>query len=116
MRWRIPYAGEIYEFDDSRLTRAESILQKRLTGGLSPVATERARLDQLDDDAWLAALVIARRRIGLSDEAAEDINDDEFDVLAIPVATQAAVAAETKPAKARTRKAATPPAEEPATT
>lgn len=118
MKWQIPYAGETYEFDDVRMTASEARLQKRITGGLSPNAAEKARLEQLDGDAWLAALVIARVRIGLTTEDAADIDLDELDLMLIPGATQAAVdaAAETKPAKARTRKAATPPAEEPATT
>lgn len=116
MKWFIPYAGETYEFDDARMTASEARLQKRLTDGLSPNAAERARLEQLDGDAWLAALVIARLRLGLSTEDAADIDLDEFDLMLIPGATQAAAVAdaEAKPAKPRGRKAAAAPAEDPA--
>ncbi|MBW0088230.1 hypothetical protein I4I73_03245 [Pseudonocardia sp. KRD-184] len=116
MKWKIPYAGEVYEFDDARLTATEARLQKRLTAGLSPNAAERARLDDLDGDAWIAALVIARTRIGMSTEDAAKLDLDEFDLMSILSATRAADASDAKPAKTRTRKtaAAPAPAEEPA--
>lgn len=107
MKWQIPYAGETYEFDDVRLTASEARLQKRLTDGMTPVAAENARA-QLDPDAWVAALAIARRRIGLDAEAAVDIDGDELDLMAAASATSGN-GDEDKP-KPRRRKAPEAPA------
>lgn len=111
MKWTTLYAGERYTFDDERLTAAEARLQKRITDGMSPVAAERARFE-LDPDAWLAALVIGRRRIGLDVAAAMDVDAEEIDLMACMAATTNAMQPEQAdaPAKprARSRKAATP--------
>lgn len=123
MKWTTLYAGERYTFDDERLTASEARLQKRITDGMSPVAAERARFE-LDPDAWTAALVIGRRRIGLDPAAAMDVDADEIDLMACMAATTNAMQPEqpepaakpaTKP-RARSRKAAEPelePAAEP---
>lgn len=109
MKWTTLYAGERYTFDDERLTASEARLQKRITDGMSPVAAERARFE-LDPDAWLAALVIGRRRIGLDVAAAMDVDAEEIDLMACMAATTNAMQPEPEeaPAKprARSRKAA----------
>lgn len=82
MKWQIPYNGRDWEFDDQRLTLTEASLQKRLAGGGTPADIEERRLGR-DGDAWLAALVIARRRAGLSPEEALDVDGDRFDLMRI---------------------------------
>lgn len=112
MKWHIPYAGETYEFDDARLTASEARLQKRVTGGMSPVDAERAR-EELDPDAWVSALAIARLRIGLDAAAAVDIDGDEVDLMAAASATRSGLEAEPAAPKPRRRKAAEPADAEP---
>lgn len=111
MKWTTEYAGETYTFDDARLTASEARLQKRITDGLSPAAAERARFE-LDPDAWVAALVIGRRRIGLDVAAALDVDADEIDLMECMAATakanQPEAETETKP-RARSRKSAAAP-------
>lgn len=80
MKWLISYAGETWTFDDARLTAAEARLQKRITDGMLPMQAEQAR-GLMDPDAWVSALVIARRRTGLDANAALDIDADEVDVM-----------------------------------
>lgn len=86
-KWLIPYGDRTWEFDDTRLTASESRLHKALTGGLSPLAGERARFE-LDGDAWVAALVIARRRTGMSADDASRVDADEVDLTAALRATR----------------------------
>ncbi|WP_103381942.1 hypothetical protein [Pseudonocardia dioxanivorans] len=93
MKWQIPYDGRTWEFDDARVTASEARLQKQLTGGLSPTAADAARLG-LDPDAWIAALVIARRRAGLEPEEATAVDDARFELGAISDATNAFYQAE----------------------
>lgn len=93
MKWQIPYRGETYVFDDARLTASEARLQKRITDGMSPMTAEQAR-GLMDPDAWVAALVIARRRSGLDADAALDIDADEVDLMACMHATRVAGEAE----------------------
>lgn len=93
MKWQIPYAGETYVMDDARLTASEARLQKRITDGLRPAAADVAR-QEMDPDAWVAALVIARRRIGLEVGDALDVDADEIDLMACMEATVAAAAQE----------------------
>lgn len=111
MKWTTEYAGETYTFDDLRLTASEARLQKRITDGMSPAGAERARFE-LDPDAWVAALVIGRRRIGLDVAAALDVDADEIDLMACMAATNKAnqpeAEAEAKP-RTRSRKAAATP-------
>ncbi len=90
MKWQIPYGGTTYEFDDGHLTAGEARLQKRLTDGSMPSDADVARA-KMDGDAWIAALVIARRRTGL--EQAADIDEDAFVLSDIITATQAAMTA-----------------------
>jgi hypothetical protein len=96
MRWILPYQGRYWEFDDSRLTAAEARLQKRLTGGSTPSVAGASRFE-LDPDAVVAALVIARRRAGLSVEEAVSIDDELLDLTAVAEATEAAVKAARAP-------------------
>jgi hypothetical protein len=120
VKWLIPYAGETYTFDDEHISVSEARVQKAITDGMRPSAAEEAR-QEMDPDAWVAALVIARRRIGMEPADALDINVDEVDLMACMAATRAAghaELAELKAAKAkvdapakpraRSRKAATP--------
>lgn len=95
MKWQIPYAGEVYEFDDMRLTGSEARLQKRITGGLTPAEAEEKRL-QRDEEAWLAALAIARRRIGMSADDAVDVDMDLLELFDIK-APQPVKAADPEP-------------------
>lgn len=98
MKWQIPYGGRTWELDDSRITASEARLQKRLTGGLSPVAADAARTE-LDPDAWFAGLAIARKRTGLAIEEAVAIDDEQLNLGDILDTTTAAYAAEAKAAK-----------------
>jgi hypothetical protein len=88
VKWQIPYDGRTWEFDDGRITASEARTQKRLTDGLMPTAADSARL-ALDPDAWVAALVIARRRAGLSAEDAVAVDDAQLELSAITDATKA---------------------------
>lgn len=113
MKWQIPYAGTTWVLDDSRFTASEARLQKRLTGGWSLTEAENKRLE-LDGDAWIAALAIARRRTGMSADEAIEIDLDELDLMPIMKATEdaaradQAAAAEAKPARKDRRTVATP--------
>lgn len=89
MKWILPYQGRDWVFDDSRLTAGEARLQKRLCGGSTPSAAGTARFE-LDPDALVAALVIARKRAGLPIEEAVSIDDDELDLTAVAEATEKA--------------------------
>lgn len=93
MKWVLPYQGRNWVFDDSRITASEARLQKRITGGATPATAGAARFE-LDPDAFVAALAIARRRAGLDLAEAVAIDDDDFDLTAIVEATEAAVKAE----------------------
>jgi hypothetical protein len=88
----LPYQGRDWEFDDSRLTAAEARLQKRLCGGSSPSIAGASRFE-LDPDAVVAALVIARKRAGLPLEEAASIDDDALDLTAVAEATEKAAKA-----------------------
>jgi hypothetical protein len=76
----VPYQGREYVFDDSRLTHSEARLQKRVTGGMTPIAAEEAR-QGLDPDAWLAVLLIGMRRAGQETDP-DEINGDDLDIMA----------------------------------
>lgn|GEM_PF-5833055 len=89
----IPYQGRDWVFDDSRITASEARIQKRITSGNTPSVAGGARFE-LDPDAFVAALVIARKRAGLELADAFNIDDDELDLTAIIEATEAAVKAE----------------------
>lgn len=102
MKWQIPYAGDVLVFDDDHITASEARLQKRLTGGMAVTEAENKRM-QLDPDAWVAALAIARRRGGMEADEAVDIDLDQLELLAIMERTREAVIAE--------READAPPAE-----
>jgi hypothetical protein len=90
MRWTIPYDDTDYEFDDGRFTASEARLQKRLTDGMNVVQAETAR-NGLDPDAWIAALVVARRRTGMTADVAADIDLDAFELVKIAEATKRSV-------------------------
>jgi hypothetical protein len=89
VRWRIPYDGREGDFEDTRMTAGEAALQKRLTGGATPTAADALR-EELDPDAWVAALTIARRRAGLDEHEATDLDLDRFDLDATGPATRRA--------------------------
>jgi hypothetical protein len=125
VKWYLPYGTgddvETFEFDDSRLTAAEARLQKRLTEGATPTKADALRLEG-DPDALTAALVIARRRAGLDDMTAVQVDADALDIVAVIEATfdaakKAVKAAhdEPKPPRRtrRTAKAADEPITEP---
>lgn len=80
MKWLIPYADKVWTFDDSRLTASEARVQKRITEGMLPAQADQARM-QLDPEAWVSALVIARRRTGLAPDVALDVDADEVDLM-----------------------------------
>lgn len=80
MKWLIPYAGKVWTYDDSKLTAAEARVQKRITNGQLPAQADQARM-QLDPEAWVAALVIARRRAGLTADVALDVDADDVDLM-----------------------------------
>ena len=90
MKWAIPYGGELWEFDDTRMTASEARLQKRITEGMTPTQATRARFE-LDPDVFVAALVIARRRAGLELDEALAIDDEALDLTAIADATEQVV-------------------------
>ncbi|AEA27926.1 hypothetical protein Psed_5799 [Pseudonocardia dioxanivorans CB1190] len=79
MKWQIPYGDRTWEFDDYRITASEARLQKRITAGLTPTAADTAR-EEMDPDAWVAALAIARRRAGLPLDEAIAIDDERFEL------------------------------------
>jgi predicted nucleic acid-binding protein len=93
VKWHIPYAGEVLVFDDGRITASEARLQKRITGGMSVIEAENKRLE-LDPDAWIAALAIARRRGGVTADEAVDIDLDQLELVQIMDRTREAVTAE----------------------
>lgn len=97
MKWILPYQGRDWEFDDARLTAGEARLQKRVTGGSTPSAAGASRFE-LDPDALVAALIIARRRAGLPIEEAASIDDELLDLSAVGEATEAAAKAAHTPA------------------
>lgn len=109
MKWLIPYAGETYTFDDEHISVSEARVQKAITDGMRPSAAEEAR-QEMDPDAWVAALVIARRRIGMAPADALDINVDEVDLMACMAATREAGRAELAELKASAEKAKPGPA------
>lgn len=100
MKWQIRYQGRIWEFDDTKLSMPEARLQKRISGGMTPVAAERAR-QELDPDALSAALAIARKRAGLPLEEAIVVADDdeEIDVIKVAEGSVAAGLAAATPAE-----------------
>ena len=85
----LPYQGKTWEFDDSRITASEARTQKRLTGGATPTQASAQRFE-LDPDALVAALVIARRRAGLSAEDAAVVDADDLELTAVAEATERA--------------------------
>lgn len=114
MKWILPYAGQDWVFDDSRITASEARLQKRLCGGATPSVAAASRFE-LDPDAIVAALVIARRRAGLPVDEAIVVDDDDLDLTAVADATAEAAKggtvaepaepeADEEPAPKRTRK------------
>jgi hypothetical protein len=113
VKWRIPYAGEVLVFDDGRITASEARLQKRLTGGLSVTKAENERME-LDPDAWVAALAIARRRAGMSVDEAIDIDLDQLELVQIMDVTREAVLAEREAAAPRDEQPPDKPAADPA--
>lgn len=96
MKWQIPYAGKTWEFDDSRITASEARLQKRLCGGATPSVANASRFE-LDPDAIVAGLAIARRRAGLPVDEAIVIDDEELDLTAVMDATAEAAKGATTP-------------------
>ncbi|QJY46652.1 hypothetical protein [Pseudonocardia broussonetiae] len=110
MKWLIPYAGETFTFDDERLSASEARLQKRITVGMAPFVAERAR-EQMDPDAWVAALVIGRLRSGLDAIAAADIDADEVDLMAAMKLTREAGQAEVRDLRAAAKAAPDAPAD-----
>jgi hypothetical protein len=92
LKWQLPYQGRTYEFDDARLTAAEARLQKRLCGGATPTQASASRFE-LDPDALVAALVIARKREGLPLDEALSVDDEALDLAAVGEATEAAMKA-----------------------
>jgi hypothetical protein len=93
VKWQIPYAGDVLVFDDDRITASEARLQKRLTGGMAVTEAENKRME-LDPDAWIAALAIARRRTGMNADEAVDIDLDQLELLQIMDRTREVVIAE----------------------
>jgi len=89
MKWLVPYQGTTWTFDDERITASEARLQKRITDGLLPAQAEQARA-QMDPDSWVAALVIARRRSGLSVDEALRVDADDIELMACMRATNEA--------------------------
>lgn len=89
MKWLVPYQDTTWTFDDERITASEARLQKRITDGLLPAQADGARA-QMDPDAWVAALVIARRRSGMSADDALKIDADDLDLMACMNATSGA--------------------------
>lgn len=85
-KWIVPYGGRDWVLDDDRLTASETRLHKALTGGMTPDDGDRARLAR-DGDAWVAVLVLARQRTGMSREEAVRVEPDEVDAAAALVAT-----------------------------
>jgi len=108
MKWLIPYAGKVWTYDDSKLTASEARVQKRITDGQLPAQADQARM-QLDPEAWVAALVIARRRAGLAADVALDVDADEVDLMDAMELT-------TKDLQAQAAEAKAEPEPEPATT
>lgn len=93
MKWLMEYAGKVWTYDDSRLTASEARVQKRITDGLLPAQADQARM-QLDPEAWVSALVIARRRSGLAPDVALDVDADELDLMDAIALTSADLEAE----------------------
>lgn len=76
MRWILPYDGIDWFYDDGRRpTVYEAQLMMQVSGGLFGDALEQA-LAQENPNAWLAALVVARKRAGLPIDRARKVNAD----------------------------------------
>jgi hypothetical protein len=115
VKWQIPYQGRTWEYNDERITASEARLQKRLTGGLLPAQADRAR-QEMDPDAWVAALVIARRRSGMEPDEAAAVDADLVELMACMQATREAGEAELEELRARAGQespAAADPVDEP---
>ena len=102
MKWYLPYGHgddvETFEFDDARLTAAEARIQKRITEGATPTRADQLRMEG-DPDALTAALVIARRRAGVPDLQAVQVDADALDIVAVIEATFAAAKNAAEPAE-----------------
>lgn len=125
MKWICPYDGtDWYYNDDKAMTSYEGILALDISGGLYGDALVDA-LAAEHPKAWLAVLVVARKRSGLSADRARKVNADllvPHDCLLATAAEQQRVTAEAtdedapaaeataKPARPRRAKAA--PAED----
>lgn len=108
----LTYKGETFDYDEHRrLTYTEAVLMKTICGGAEPARVRLMRM--LDDpEAWKATLFVAMRRAGQTVDAQTDFDGDAFELPGseVPVDAEAPLPADGP--KARTRKAATPPAKD----
>jgi hypothetical protein len=75
-KWVAPYDGTDWYFNDDRhLTSYEGILVLDISGGLYGDALTAA-LAAEHPKAWLAVLVVARKRAGLSSDRARKVDAD----------------------------------------
>ncbi len=89
MKLNLPYEGTVYVFDTDVLSLAEAFTVKAVSG-LRAGAFLAAVFD-LDPGAWLAMLVLAKRRAGEA-VLAEEIDQDKVDLVAVAEAVVDALA------------------------
>lgn len=80
MRWIAPYDGTDWFYDDDRRpTVYEAQLMMQVSGGLFGDELQQA-LAQENPNAWLAALVVARKRSGLPIDRARKVDADRLEL------------------------------------
>lgn len=120
MRWILPYEGTDWFYDDARRpTVYEAQLMMQVSGGLYGDELTQA-LARENPNAWLAALVVARKRSGMPTDRARKVDADRLELEDCVEATfaelqrakdEAPAAEQSKPARRpRTPKAAETPA------
>lgn len=89
----VAYAGTTYPFDTEALTLAEAFTVKAICGLAGGAFV--AAIFEVDPHAWLAMVVLARRRAGET-VTAEDVDHDKLDLMTTAAAALATVQAARK--------------------
>lgn len=80
MKWIAPYEGTDWYYDDARRpTVYEAQLMMQVSGGLYGDELTHA-LARENPNAWLAALVVARKRSGMPADRARKVDPDRLEL------------------------------------